>query len=154
MLPFQTEQKMDALHKLKSSQFRKTMEVRKRGLNVQDKGSRLAPIIANMACRSSCSASLGPAWPCWCGRPCENCFSLRWKEEEGFLCQPGKWTSATPPNPTPKEEVPPLLLGHGGIERHVLFVRRRRRRTSTSAEIKKRRIRTWTETPTLATPNR
>lgn len=64
------------------------------------------PIIANMACRSCCSALLGPAWPCWCGRPCENCFSLWRKEEEGFLCQPGKWTSATPRNPTPKEEVP------------------------------------------------
>lgn len=33
MLPFQMEQKMDALHKLKYSQFKKTMEVRKRRLN-------------------------------------------------------------------------------------------------------------------------
>lgn len=45
-MPFQMEQKMDALHKLKSSQFKKTMEVRKRCLNV--KGKRLAIITSTV----------------------------------------------------------------------------------------------------------
>lgn len=41
---------MDALHKLKSSQFKKTMEVRKRCLSV--KGKRLAIMTSTAAPRS------------------------------------------------------------------------------------------------------
>lgn len=67
------EQKMDALHKMKSSHFKKTMEVCKRGLGGQG------------------HALLLPGWPLAAapleGAAGKNAFSVSGEEEEG-VCLP------------------------------------------------------------------
>lgn len=178
------EQKMDALHKLKNSQFKKTMEVRERRLNVKGEALRLTdrppswqirfqlqyclPVLGSFLSfqslhnpdKRSCSILFGSVLLCRCGwlhrSSSKNAFRLPFKEEEGLDTSLGTKSVLNASKSKTRRSVAVVARAtkYSTAAKNVPFVCRRRKYTSTSAEIKKRRIRTWTETPTPAMPNR